>query len=238
MAKLLPCPFCGGMGYSTSEAGDPFDDIGRFYYVRCGKCGARSGAKYVPNGCDCPQTYQEIRDDWNQRDAAHRGEQLMNNFEELSPKDIKRLLAAAELHDNRGSIVAGMVKRLIAQLEAAQLELIKPLPIGELLHRLEGQTYRKWYDDDELDKMRVRAEAAEARLLVPDGMKLVPVEPTENMVIDGFESEPDESFSDAAVWEEYEAMRGCEQAAHRAKLCWAAMLAAAPKITSSLRGNN
>ncbi|WP_145517350.1 hypothetical protein [Yersinia mollaretii] len=46
----------------------------------------------------------------------------MNNFEELSLKDIKRLLAAAEQYDERGSIVAGMVKRLIAQLEAAQKE--------------------------------------------------------------------------------------------------------------------
>lgn len=51
------------------------------------------------------------------------------------------------------------------QLEA-QLELIKPLPIGELLHRLEGQTYRKWYDDDELNKWRERAEKAESELSV------------------------------------------------------------------------
>ncbi|HHH0247320.1 TPA: hypothetical protein ACPZPW_004598 [Yersinia enterocolitica] len=58
------------------------------------------------------------------------------------------------------------IEQLIAQLEAAQLELIKPLPIGELLHRLEGQTYRKWYDDDELNKWRERAEKAEAELSV------------------------------------------------------------------------
>ncbi|CNI15381.1 Uncharacterised protein [Yersinia frederiksenii] len=58
-------------------------------------------------------------------------------------------------------------RALLTKLEAAELELIKPLPIGELLHRLEGQTYRKWYDDDELNKWRERAEAAEARLLVP-----------------------------------------------------------------------
>ncbi|WP_186436517.1 hypothetical protein [Enterobacter chengduensis] len=31
------------------------------------------------------------------------------------------------------------------------------------------------------------------------------------------------------VWEAYEAMSGCQQAAHRAKLCWSAMLTAAPK---------
>ncbi|VFS49676.1 Uncharacterised protein [Budvicia aquatica] len=30
--------------------------------------------------------------------------------------------------------------------------------------------------------------------------------------------------------EEYEAMSGCQQAAHRAKLCWAAMLNAAPAL--------
>lgn len=58
--------------------------------------------------------------------------------------------------------------------------------------------------------------------------KLVPIEPTEAMVINGFESVPDECFSDEEVWEQYQAMSGCQQAAFRAKLCWAAMLAAAP----------
>jgi hypothetical protein len=58
--------------------------------------------------------------------------------------------------------------------------------------------------------------------------KLVPVEPTENMVINGFESVPDEGFTDEEVWERYQDMSGCQQAAFRAKLCWAAMLASAP----------
>ncbi|MFP8583161.1 hypothetical protein ACLH1D_13605 [Enterobacter asburiae] len=66
-------------------------------------------------------------------------------------------------------------------------------------------------------------------LVIPDGWVMVPVEPTEDMIVEGFESEPDEFFSDAEVWEAYDAMSGCQQAAHRAKLCWAAMLAAAPK---------
>ncbi|EPU5292002.1 hypothetical protein ACVXRV_004309 [Enterobacter roggenkampii] len=65
--------------------------------------------------------------------------------------------------------------------------------------------------------------------VIPDGWALVPVEPTEDMIVNGFESEPDESFSDAEVWEAYDAMSGCQQAAHRAKLCWSAMIAAAPK---------
>lgn len=64
--------------------------------------------------------------------------------------------------------------------------------------------------------------------VIPDGWKLVPIEPTENMIIEGFESEPNKTFSKPEVWEEYAAMSGCKQAAHRAKLCWAAMLAAAP----------
>ncbi|HAS0832435.1 DUF550 domain-containing protein [Enterobacter sp. SECR19-1250] len=66
-------------------------------------------------------------------------------------------------------------------------------------------------------------------LAIPDGYVVVPIEPTEDMIVYGFESEPDEDFSDPAVWEEYQAMSGCRQAAHRAKLCWAAMIAAAPK---------
>lgn len=65
--------------------------------------------------------------------------------------------------------------------------------------------------------------------VIPDGWALVPVEPTEDMIVNGFESEPDESFSDEKEWEAYDAMSGCQQAAHRAKLCWAAMIASAPK---------
>ncbi|EOT7725489.1 hypothetical protein ACNH6Y_001862 [Escherichia coli] len=66
--------------------------------------------------------------------------------------------------------------------------------------------------------------------VIPDGWVLVPVEPTEDMIVNGFESEPDESFSDEKEWEEYDAMSGCQQAAHRAKLCYSAMIKAAPKL--------
>lgn len=65
--------------------------------------------------------------------------------------------------------------------------------------------------------------------VIPDGWVMVPAEPTEAMIINGFESEPDEFFSEEQDWEAYEAMSGCQQAAHRAKLCYAAMLSAAPK---------
>lgn len=66
--------------------------------------------------------------------------------------------------------------------------------------------------------------------VMPDGWMIVPIEPTEHMIVEGFESEPDEDFSNPEVWEEYQAMSGCQQAAHRAKLCWSAMINAAPKM--------
>jgi hypothetical protein len=50
------------------------------------------------------------------------------------------------------TLTAQQAKALLDQLEAerqradkAELELIKPLPIGELIQRLEGQTYEKWF---------------------------------------------------------------------------------------------
>jgi len=63
---------------------------------------------------------------------------------------------------------------------------------------------------------------------LPDGWVAVPVDPTEKMVIEGFESVPHPLFQ-PADWDKYQTMSGCEQAAHRAKLCWAAMVKAAPR---------
>ncbi|WP_375711056.1 hypothetical protein [Enterobacter cloacae] len=69
---------------------------------------------------------------------------------------------------------------------------------------------------------------------LPEGWVAVPVEPTEDMIVNGFESEPDESFSDEKEWEAYDAMSGCQQAAHRARLCWSAMIASRPKLKHDL----
>jgi hypothetical protein len=65
---------------------------------------------------------------------------------------------------------------------------------------------------------------------IPTGWEIVPIEPTERMVIAGFESESDEDFSEPEVWEAFQKMSGCQQAAYKARLCWAAMLAAAPEV--------
>lgn len=64
---------------------------------------------------------------------------------------------------------------------------------------------------------------------IPEGWKLVPLEPTETMVVDGFESWPAQFFSSPEEWEAFEAMSGCQKAAHKARLCYRAMLAAAPQ---------
>lgn len=76
-----------------------------------------------------------------------------------------------------------------------------------------------------IDELLARRSAQ----VVPDGWVSVPVEPTENMIIAGFEAELREEFRAPEAWEAFEAMSGCEQAALRAKWCWAAMIAAAPQ---------
>lgn len=86
-----------------------------------------------------------------------------------------------------------------------------------------------WSVQEYVELERYQRAVAGNSPVIPDGWVMVPIEPTGKMIIEGFESEPDEFFSDADVWEAYEAMSGCQQAAHRAELCWAAMIAAAPK---------
>lgn len=113
----------------------------------------------------------------------------------------------------------------------AELEAAPPAPVGEgetaVMPDYPGytMTQRECY---QAGKKAGLAEAGNSPV-IPDGYAVVPIEPTEDMIVYGFESEPDEDFSDPAVWEEYQAMSGCRQAAHRARLCWAAMIAAAPK---------
>ncbi|SER25896.1 hypothetical protein SAMN05216522_11737 [Rosenbergiella nectarea] len=65
---------------------------------------------------------------------------------------------------------------------------------------------------------------------IPKGYALVPIAPTEDMVIAGFESKPSVFNSSTDELERCEAMSGCEEAAHRAKLCWKAMIGAASEV--------
>ncbi len=58
----------------------------------------------------------------------------------------------------------GISEVLRSKLEAAERALIKPLPIGELVHRLEGQTYEKWFSESDVKDLLERAQKAEAAL--------------------------------------------------------------------------
>lgn len=115
----------------------------------------------------------------------------------------------------------GISEVLRSKLEAAERALIKPLPIGELVHRLEGQTYEKWFSESDVKDLLERAQKAEAALsaaneklskpvLLPDGWRLAPIMPT-NAMIDAFRVayEHDDSYADH----------------------WIRMLAAAPRPT-------
>lgn len=94
-----------------------------------------------------------------------------------------------------------------------------------MIEKLAVNKQRKWpAPKDGEPRLHIKEQPAP---VVPDGYVMVPEEPTESMVIAGFESEPDEFFSESEVWEAYQKMSGCEQAAFRARLCWRAMLAAA-----------
>lgn len=87
----------------------------------------------------------------------------------------------------------------------------------------------------ELGEIGLRAALKELRelrdgALIPEGYALVPIEPTENMVIHGFESKPSAFNSSVEEVEEFESMSGCQQAAYQAERCWKAMIAEAQKL--------
>lgn len=79
-----------------------------------------------------------------------------------------------------------------------------------------------------LSRIAQMFRAAPPAPAVPEGYKLVPVEPTENMVIDGFESEAFEALADA-VQDEKGWPYSCRESAECVTGIFKAMLAAAPK---------
>lgn len=65
MSELKVCPFCEGEASIRSEC--DMDGFGYFHWVECKKCRARSANHFVSQGNECPQYYQEVREDWNNR---------------------------------------------------------------------------------------------------------------------------------------------------------------------------
>jgi hypothetical protein len=120
-------------------------------------------------------------------------------------------------------------------VSAAQPAVTLPDRVIDTLFQAAGvSTYHP--DGDQLEKLHDFAHRVAAEVLarlpsapastapaVPEGWKLVPIEPTMDMVVEGFEAVSD--FHDT---DEYEEMSGCEGSAQSARVCYRAMLAAAP----------
>lgn len=75
---------------------------------------------------------------------------------------------------------------------------------------------------DEMQSICLELLKLRNQSIPPEGYALVPIEPTENMIIAGFESKPSAFNSSLEEVERCEAMSGCEEAANQAKLCWKA----------------
>ena len=94
-----------------------------------------------------------------------------------------------------------LIDFLADQLEKAELELIKPLPIGELVQRLEGQTYEKWFSESDVKDLLERAQKAEAALSAANERTLAPVileianERLRQISVEGWTPEHDDQHS-------------------------------------------
>lgn len=75
---LKPCPFCGG---EASQRTEHDSDMIRWGYIGC-RCGVRTRGKF---GDLCPQTWAEIRGEWNARAA------LPQQAQEAPSDDLREL---------------------------------------------------------------------------------------------------------------------------------------------------
>lgn len=109
------------------------------------------------------------------------------------------------------------------------LEVARATGLRQFLHGVNATDARQLLADfvAAVPAAAFGVQQAAAPGALPD-WRWVPAEPTLDMITSGFESAPDEFFSPTEEWEAYAEMTGCQKAAHRARLCYAAMLAAAP----------
>lgn len=177
---------------------------------------------------------------WQSR-LKDRSSPVVDHWVNISPDGAKTLMEKySDVYEVRALYTAPRSPAVAAEAvadERAAFEKVFPMPAD--CQRI-GSGPTAGYAPTEYGAWEARAfirrwEGWKARAAVspagsiPAGWKLVPIEPTESMVVEGFESWPDQFFSDPEVWAAYEKMTGCQQAAHKARLCYAAMLAAAPQ---------
>lgn len=168
---------------------------------------------------------------------------MNNDLDQFSEERLKQLASGKYAGTGLGiqnREVAPLARIALSVKQAKPVVDIEPLATA-IMKTIDAET-DKFHSAYTLSELRIAIVKTLSALTTPqpahteqaisDGWKLVPIEPTEDMVINGFESKPDKSFTPDIDWEAYDAMSGCEQAAHRAKLCWQAMLRAAPKPES------
>ena len=218
----LPCPFCNSpVKWCGENSADPDDDH-ICHHIQC--------------------TNPECSADFD----------FINTGDDLLPDDpaVLDAMTSAELVQPLRAVCKGRFNSRAAMLQGSQpVSQSDELPLDYLQGHKDGLEWAAqlaeanhpqtgdWLYDDPTELARairkgpdMPAVEAGNSPVIPEGWVMVPIEPTEDMIVNGFESEPDESFSDEKEWEVYDDMSGCQQAAHRAKLCWAAMIAAAPKL--------
>lgn len=187
---------------------------------------------FTPRACDCGAALRQGKADGpfiseGTRPAVLKDHQIRDLVNEL--RDV-----AVDYHGTQSlrERIARTVRAAMLQLygKTEQLEPVSQhyrLPANSFTNQqLEGMSHG---DNPQANAYRELLAYRRGAPASTAGWVVVPIEPTEDMVIAGFEAELREEFRDPDAWEAFEAMSGCEQAALRAKWCWAAMIAAAPQ---------
>ncbi|EPW5280696.1 hypothetical protein ACWMSZ_004185 [Yersinia enterocolitica] len=131
------------------------EELKRFIYSATVTSGSGSQSFYID---------AKNREEADKRAANNESDGMYADDSEVTDLDALDYEDETTVDDFGDFPLISREQSLIAQLEAAQHELIKPLPIGELVQRLEGQTYEKWFSESDVKDLRDRAETAKAAL--------------------------------------------------------------------------
>jgi hypothetical protein len=186
--------------------------------IVCRTCGGEGAVGSPTNAEPCPECSYgselvEPERSWFQRGyEAARAQPMQASIEVIERRVANLLRRQGETFDQ---IVARRRARIDAAQARGETPPFDPAPgCGWYFDPL-------WLDADD-DSPLPAAGAA------PAGWKLVPVEPTEDMVLDGLNSRPDRFFQEDNYPSEFDEMSGCQQAVFKVRRGYAAMLAAAP----------
>lgn len=187
MTDFRPCPFCNSpVKWCGENSADPEDDHA-CHHIQC--------------------TNPECGADF---DFTNTGDDLLSD----DPETLDAMTEAECLQPLR-NVCLNRFNSRAAMLHGSQAVSNRDeLPFDQWLSQQNGkidvdcgcvttEAFFHW--------LRVAYEAGNSPV-IPDGYALVPIVPTEDMVINGLESEPDPHFSDEKEWEEYETLSGCRQA--------------------------